>query len=640
MSFLRRTRAKTLSSVEDVALSKLQQMHSDLISTDDGWDFQSPEGSAACAVFLQEIDAASQALRLEPVSRDYRENFTVNYQVLFPTDDRQYRNDILVACSEQYSGIWLNGERYDFSTEVKDAAMSLMQAWTELSTILAAWKKEDNKKDKGEFKTALRAFDQSWARFEHRYIMNLIHVEQEAKKLITDSVDQEGILQKLEAIGMDCDCTEYRDERTKFVQCISKLNAVANTERKGRTDLSDEILDNALKLWRSCGGAERPLVKTPESVPFGKTHSTASTSSRSSSSPTDVKKQFIGILRLATKTMHKSSKVVSFEPEEDVSDFQMPIQDFSGKEAPEISSVAVERTEMQDVAGDLSAARCLAGDVVESYWHLRYYLRDIANSVERVDPNLSANAKLVSRLEDWEESWEVGRDYVNDVEMFKAVCDLVCFLKEAEKLEPVLAEMTQECGAEFCLCLPRLVWLHFLHDPERNLKLLQKFLPHRFTSTDCSSSPSGQSWDNTIEELLCRYQVAQRGLNAHLDTDSECNTQRFLVQSVIEGPNSESQSDLSTQLSLHTKSHCDTLVHAIEEFSIELQRHRPEDWNHFMMLIVRCFSHGKPKQRERMGPQAPVSKVPSSRSRSIWRRRPRLRTMPFPAITCPGRNAR
>merc|ERR1719218_114026 len=70
-----------------------------------------------------------------------------------------------------------------------------------------------------------------------------------------------------------------------------------------------------------------------------------------------------------------------------------------------------------------SCVQCLAGDVVESFWHIRYYLRDISNSLERIDPNLSSNSELVSRLEDWEESWEVGREYVCDSGMYQIVCE-------------------------------------------------------------------------------------------------------------------------------------------------------------------------------------------------------------------------
>jgi len=280
--------------------------------------------------------------------------------------------------------------------------------------------------------------------------------------------------------------------------------------------------------------------------------------------------------------------------------------------------------------GDRSAAQCLAGDVVESYWHIRYYLRDISNSLERIDPNLSSNTELVSRLEDWEESWEVGRDYVRDAEMLQIMGELVSFLKEAEKLEPAFADMTQECGAEFCLCLPRLVWLHFLQDPERHMRLLQRFLPHHFAgSKEAPKFP----WDESIQDLLNCYGKAEREVTqlSRRVADEGCSVYRFLVQSVIAGPNSETQPDFSLELQLDSlpdsSALVNSLVHTIEERSMELQRFRPEAWNHFMMVIVRCFSQGQPKQRQRMGPKAPVPKLQPARRRSLWRNRPRLRTM-------------
>jgi len=248
-------------------------------------------------------------------------------------------------------------------------------------------------------------------------------------------------------------------------------------------------------------------------------------------------------------------------------------------------------------------------------------------------------SELVSRLEDWEESWEVGRDYVSNTEMLQIVCELVNFLKEAEKLEPAFAEMTQECGAEFCLCLPRLVWLHFLQDPKRHMKLLERFLPHHFSP---SSEDSGSLWSSSVDSLLCRYREAECEVTqlSRRVADQGCMVHRFLVQSVIAGLNSELQPDFATELDLGPKSHCNSLVHAIEESSMELQRYQPEAWNHFMMVIVRCFSQGAPKSRQRMGPKAPVPKLQPARSRrSLWRSRPRLRTMPFPdSIACLARN--
>merc|ERR1711871_311718 len=152
----------------------------------------------------------------------------------------------------------------------------------------------------------------------------------------------------------------------------------------------------------------------------------------------------------------------------------------------------------------------------------------------------------------------VGRDYVQDVEMLTIVCELVSFLKKAEKLEPALAEMTQECGAEFCLCLPRLVWLHFLQDPEKHMKLLQRFLPHRFVS---DTKDSDRPWDSSIEDLWCRYGEAERELAPLTKRVAEegCTVSRFLVQSVVAGPNSASQPDFAIHLG--PKSDSSVLVH-------------------------------------------------------------------------------
>merc|ERR1711937_220709 len=214
--------------------------------------------------------------------------------------------------------------------------------------------------------------------------------------------------------------------------------------------------------------------------------------------------------------------------------------------------------------------------------------------------------------------------------MYQIVCELVSFLQEVEKVEPAFAEMTQECDAEFCLCLPRLVWLHFLQDPKRHMKLLQRFLPHHFAH---GNEPSQSTWDRSIEDLLCRYGEAEREATqlSKRFADEGSSVSRLLIQSVVAGPNSDSQPDFSTEVDLGCRTDCSNLVHAIEQRSIELQRHQPEAWNHFMMVIVRCFSQGQPKKRQRMGPKAPLPKLQPARGRrSLWRSRPRLRTMPFP----------
>lgn len=88
-----------------------------------------------------------------------------------------------------------------------------------------------------------------------------------------------------------------------------------------------------------------------------------------------------------------------------------------------------------------AAARTLCGDVVESFVAMRLYLREIGKCLERVDPHLCNNAGLVTRLVDWEESWEVGARYVQNELLLNGICDLVAEIRLAQHVAPSLRDM-------------------------------------------------------------------------------------------------------------------------------------------------------------------------------------------------------
>jgi len=207
------------------------------------------------------------------------------------------------------------------------------------------------------------------------------------------------------------------------------------------------------------------------------------------------------------------------------------------------------------------------------------------------------NAGLVSRLVDWEESWEVGCKYVQNTQMLRAVCQLVSYLKRVEKLEDGFAKMIEECDVEFIMCLPRLVWLRFVSDPSRHLELLRSFLPHRFGTESSERSSSSLNWDKDVEQVVSLYQHVHALLLAQVG--EPVAVQRFLVQRVVAGPNCEEfYKSLGTEFRNLSTSAIEDLIHEIEKYSIELQRHCPEDWNQYMALTVQCFAHGQQKQRE------------------------------------------
>merc|ERR1719313_1282865 len=127
-----------------------------------------------------------------------------------------------------------------------------------------------------------------------------MNIEDQAKKLVRNAIQQECKLHELESACMESDCAELVLERSEFVQCISRLNAVANTERKGRSDLSADILGHALKLWQGPeGGASLiPREADGSDVAFKKIQSVSSnTSTSSESSIGGVTKRVFGILK-------------------------------------------------------------------------------------------------------------------------------------------------------------------------------------------------------------------------------------------------------------------------------------------------------------------------------------------------------
>merc|ERR1719379_2435780 len=122
---------------------------------------------------------------------------------------------------------------------------------------------------------------------------------------------------------------------------------------------------------------------------------------------------------------------------------------------------------------------------------MRTYFREVARCLERVDPHLSSNVGLVSRLVDWEESWEVGLRYVQHSRLLHAVCDVVSEIRQAQRLVPALTSMCEDCDVELFLVLPRIIWLRFLAEPSNLTPLLKNLLPHKFS--EARSSPSNSS---------------------------------------------------------------------------------------------------------------------------------------------------
>jgi hypothetical protein len=500
----------SLSSVEDDQVVRLVQTQQQLVHDGGRLDMKSEAGFNACTRYLEQIDAASRALNIEPAPRGYRGEFTINYRALFPDEARNYRVDVLEASAEQYNVIWVNGENFQFSNEAMLKAEALQRACVDLKTCLHRWgmalesPTRHQKPSRAELQNALMVVDNAWACFEHKYITELISIEEKARQLIVDAIQKEKRLSNLEQEQQKEGKSNYgmaRQEVISLVRCIAKLNSIANVRRKGRDDLSPEILFAAQ-------AAMKPTCQE----------------------------------------------------------------------------------------GAASAARILAADVVDSFEAMRNYLREVNNCLERVDPHLCNNAGLVSRLVDWEESWEIGAKYVQHEALLRAVCDVVETVRAAQRLAPALVDMCTDCSVELFMVLPRIIWLRFLIAPERLVELLRTLLPHRFQLVEKEADHT--PWDSNLAAFIDKFRSVEETVCGSSDRSKvHAKIWETVVRRVVSGESGESAYGHLTPTSRAVAEPAvEELMHLLEGHSIELQRHCAGDWNQCSAILVQCLSSGDDKE--------------------------------------------
>lgn len=529
---VRRQIAGAMMGVEVAAVDELARVHEGLLmlSNEDEdsrlvgaagiVDVQSEEGHAACARFLSSLERSADVLGVEIVPRTYRVDFSVNYRALFAGSARHYRADILEEFSgDRSSAIWVNGEKFELSTEVIACGAQLHAALMKVGVLLVRWRDAVSactsgtllsRPSRAEFAVAFSEFDEAWAALEYRYITNLIAIEDRARQLILRAVEAERRLSALEEHG-STDNTHPGsrfEAETDLVACIAKLNSVANCRRKGRDDLGQEILEGAVRALGSLSDATGPN------------------------------------------------------------------------------------------AGRL-AARALAGDIVGSFSALREYLRHIATCFERVDPHLCNNNGLVTRLVDWEESWEVGGRYVRSDALLDGLCRLVAEIRDFQAILPRLTAMCEDCDVEWFMVLPRITLLAFLRDPHGDLNaLLRMLLPHRFHGDGCPAENPAMP-QNELQDLVRHFEVVYSNLcllALHGDVnDCKLSAWEVLARRALGG--SSTIEPCAAWQNGEASCRLDSFCLKLEHWSLELQRHCPEDWNQCSAVLVQCLSGASKRQK-------------------------------------------
>jgi len=500
-----------------------------LVSDGDRLDTRSEKGRTGCKRFLRRLEKLAVALSVERAPREYRGKFTANFRALFAGEDRSYRVDILEAALSLMPAVWANGEAYQLGEEAMSRALGLRQAWAALGELFDGWASPEHEPGQArrEMCERLERLDVAWASFEEAYVDELLLVQRRARSVLADAIKQE--------------------QRLRFAECASTGGARRVEIAAWCEHRQEEValLEHMGRLVAAAGASPKPSTQ---------------------------------VLEVSMQIFDDAMQVLAITG--------------SSKAAP-------QRWPDPTVV--------LATRAAESYNSLRDYLVRVRKHLDKVHPQLCKNPGLSERLARWQESWERSALYAQNPDFLEGARHLVDFVAETPKIVPGLQGMFEDCDAELFLVLPRLVCLSLLSDPAGPVApLLRRLLPSRFAAPGARTdgpgrAPSGtlsgpvletSSALNTVLQLLVAG--VQQGGGEGAEAAAWSDAWEVLVRRAVAGAGAEEAAP-----GLYAKvqpgwrrtvaAAVEGLMHDVEGWSMELQRHNPEAWNDLSDLLVQCM---------------------------------------------------
>lgn len=145
---------------------------------------------------MKKVSALHEAAELPLEDRSYRLNFSQAYKALFEQngghESHCYLIEILCSAQENYPFLWVNGEKYVFSDDVTEAGNRLYKHFLDLREICSA-----NSHD------LLRGFETAYSTYEQYYVHELMIIEKDARRFITEAAEAEDALTQIETAIME-----------------------------------------------------------------------------------------------------------------------------------------------------------------------------------------------------------------------------------------------------------------------------------------------------------------------------------------------------------------------------------------------------------------------------------------------------
>eukprot|EP01066_Platyproteum_vivax_P012762 Platyproteum_vivax@DN5800_c0_g1_i1.p1 len=492
-------------------------------------NFRSREGYCACETFLDAAATFADALRVPRCSRGYRKTFTKNYRALFPDPERHYRIDVLEAAVEGFSLIWVNGERYEFTSKVLKAAIDLSDAWSntiegcqdflahfESKKMPPSWLFEVPEEECVPLKDQLAELDIAWAAFEQNYIFELIDIEKHARRFLLEAVSCELAVQKLEDLDLKTTAEYYECEKS-FVKQLCALNSVANCRRKGRDDFTNNLLV----------AAEHILKKTMGDNCSEDAH----------------------------------MYVVSSIANQVVQAYQ---------------SLRTFLRDLATVPEKIDPHLCNNSDLVD---HLVVWEEAWDKGIKfLMDQNcLECLVKVVRYIA------SLGTHYSPFYKPPKNVLKgRLPFCLSAMHSIANFKEQIAEQDPAALLVVPRLVILMYLLDPYQRPSPFVLFLHHIFASSPRASRNPEDPIPSDLAPIVSRYETLC----------AECDGDDSFAESLVIARLLGGHGELITNYkSKEVSGLLDVLAREVEYWSVLIQRHNASEWNEFLQVVLQCLQH-------------------------------------------------
>eukprot|EP00930_Biecheleria_cincta_P030558 TRINITY_DN21167_c0_g1_i1.p1 TRINITY_DN21167_c0_g1~~TRINITY_DN21167_c0_g1_i1.p1 ORF type:complete len:612 (+),score=84.64 TRINITY_DN21167_c0_g1_i1:82-1836(+) len=534
--------------------------------------------------FLEQLECTADDLGVEETDRSYRESFTENYKPFFPRVGSRYRAELLHACMRQEAQRMVNDQLYKFSPATLTKSLLLKCSLHQLLDILCSWSttKQCESHTVPDVRPMLRIFDEAWTEFEKHYISDLIDMEAKARSPIVRAVALE---RELQALERRCEIltTEAAAKQCvhRGIRHIAASIAQENTERHKTSSDS-----NAVSLQHCISGSQTLLAAaTLPSFESSASHirRLAETASRrwADTPMRDVLQKLV-------------EQIASLNVRNNIQgrgrgDLDLTVLEKAAEVFLISEPTAWSLKECDDVvAASMAARRFLASQVLFSFLEMRNYFTDVADRILFVDPQLSNNKALVARLTKWEESWEIGERFLLRPALLESFCGLAGQIGRAQRIVPDLTTLLENRDAEFFLILPRLVLIFGFLDSFL-MPLSASLLPHHFFfgTEELQLSSVMATMFKQFAQVCMELSEAE-----HSDTWWQA-----LVRGAMAGPG---QTHGGAGASEQHEATLEGFLRNLEIFSMELQRHIPEDWNRCCSILTCCVDaarHASATQR-------------------------------------------